>query len=161
MGYACFPCRENKRPATPNGFKDAVMGRDAIGALWRRHPGELVGVATGEMSGIAVLDIDAKHPAAHQWRIEHRDRLLPARVHRTRSGGLHLIYRHREGLRNSAGLIARGIDVRADRGYVIWWPAAGFPVLKDDGIRAWPQWLDALLAQLPVFARQIPFVSKG
>jgi hypothetical protein len=155
MGYAVFPCRPNKRPCTRNGFHDAVLDRAAIESLWARYPGELVGVATGTMSGVAVLDVDAKHHEARQWWAGHRERLLPTRVHRTRSGGLHLLYRHREGLRNSAGLIARGVDVRADGGYVIWWPSAGCRVLADGGIKSWPQWLDALLkpplpAPLPI-----------
>jgi hypothetical protein len=122
MGYACFPCRADKRPATPNGFKAAVKERGAIEDLWRRYPGELVGVATGAMSGASVVDIDAKHNTARKWWDEHRDQLLPARVHRTRSGGLHVIYRHRPGLTCSASRIAHGIDVRGDGGYVVWWP---------------------------------------
>jgi hypothetical protein len=150
MGYACFPCRQNKRPATPNGFKAAVMDRDAIEELWSRYPGVLVGVATGAMSGIAVLDIDAKHDEARTWWGEHRDRLLPARVHRTRSGGLHILYRHRPGLSCSTSKIARGVDVRADGGYIIWWPAAGLPVLEDAGIRPWAEWLMPLLQPAPV-----------
>jgi hypothetical protein len=148
-GYACFPCREDKRPTCRHGFQDAVLDRDQLEELWQRFPGELVGVATGAMSGVSVVDIDKKHPEAHHWWSENRDRLLPARVHRTRSGGLHLIYRHREGLRNSAGLIARGVDVRGDGGYIIWWPAAGLPVLADGGIKAWPEWLMPLLSPPP------------
>jgi hypothetical protein len=149
MGYACFPCREDKRPATPNGFKAAVTVREAIEDIWRRYPGELVGVATGSMSGIAVLDVDAKHNTARQWWIENRARLLPARVHRTRSGGFHIIYKHRAGLACTVSRIASGVDVRADNGYAVWWPAAGFPVLEDAGIKPWPQWLDAALAPTP------------
>jgi hypothetical protein len=81
QGYRCFPCRANKRPTTPNGFKAAVKEREAIEALWHQHPGSLVGVATGTTSGIAVLDIDAKHNTALKWWEEHRERLVPARVH--------------------------------------------------------------------------------
>ena len=151
MGYAVFPCRQDKRPATPNGFKDAVTDRDAIEDLWRRYPGELVGVATGAMSGIAVLDADiVKHDAARQWWIDNRARLLPARVHCTQSGGRHAIYRHRQGLVCSVSRIAPGVDVRADGGYVIWWPGAGYPVLEDSGIRPWPEWLMPLLQPAPV-----------
>jgi hypothetical protein len=151
MGYACFPCRPDKRPATTNGFKDAVTDRDAIEDLWSRYSGELVGVATGEMSGIAVVDVDTtKHDTAREWWIENRARLLPARVHCTQSGGRHVIYRHRPGLTCSTSKIARGVDVRADGGYIVWWPGAGYPVLEDNGIRPWPEWLMPLLEPAPV-----------
>jgi hypothetical protein len=155
QGYACFPCGPNKRPVIPKsdggeGYKDAVTDPEAIEALWRRHPGVLVGVATGEMSGIAVLDIDAvKHPEAQAWWEVHRERLEPARTHRTRSGGLHLIYRHRPGLRCSTSRINHGVDVKADGGSVIWWPAAGLEVIADPGIKPWPEWLMPLLEPPP------------
>jgi hypothetical protein len=155
MGYAVFPCGRNKRPAIPkaaggNGYKDGTTDWGAIQAMWARWPGELVGVATGEMSGIAVVDVDTKHDTAREWWIANRARLLPARVHCTQSGGRHVIYRHRPGLTCSASKIARGVDVRADGGYVIWWPAAGLPVLQDSGIRPWPEWLMQLLEPVPV-----------
>jgi hypothetical protein len=126
------------------------LNRDGIEDLWRRYPAVLVGVATGEPSGIAVLDIDLqKHPEAAAWWEVHRDRLLPARMHRTRSGGVHLIYRHRAGLTCSVSRINHGVDVRADGGYIIWWPAAGLEVISDPGIRPWPEWLMPLLAPPP------------
>src|SRR5690348_8219772 len=56
-GYAVFPCRADKTPATPRGFKDAVRQPDAIFGLWRSCPGPLIGIATGEVSGVSVLDI--------------------------------------------------------------------------------------------------------
>jgi Bifunctional DNA primase/polymerase, N-terminal len=158
-GFACFPVLQDKRPACPHGFQDATLDRDRLEELWRQFPGQLVGVATGAASNIDVLDVDAKHPSAHRWWIEHRDRLLPARVHRTRSGGLHLIFQHREGLRNSASKIARGVDTRGDGGFCVWWPCIGLPVLADPGIRAWPEWLMPLLepapAPLPISRRAL------
>jgi hypothetical protein len=39
----CFPCRIDKRPMTPRGFKDATTDIKLIEALWRQYPGSLVG----------------------------------------------------------------------------------------------------------------------
>jgi hypothetical protein len=110
-------------------------------ALWSRHPGELIGVSTGDVSGVDVLDIDAKHVGAAQWWGAYRDRIPATRVHRTRSGGLHLLFRHVSRVGCSVGRIALGIDVRGDGGYVIWWPGAGLPVLSDAALASWPDWL--------------------
>ena len=139
--YAVFPCGAHKRPMCPHGFHDATPDADDIKALWAAFPGELVGVVTGPVSHIAVLDIDAKHPEAREWWAANRARLLPTRTHRTRSGGLHLIFGHYDGLKCSAGKIARGVDVRAEGGYILWWPAAGLPMLSDAPIAPWPEWL--------------------
>jgi hypothetical protein len=60
------------------------------------------------------------------------------RAHETPSGGLHLVFKHMPGLRCSVSRLGLGIDVRADGGYVIWWPAAGYPVLCEAPIADWP-----------------------
>jgi hypothetical protein len=148
-GYAAFPCRADKKPACEHGFHDATTDAAELRTLWSRSHGVLVGVATGPASQIAVLDIDAKHDEARQWWQVHRPRLLPTRTHRTRSGGLHLIFGDHDDLKCSAGKIARGIDVRADGGYIIWWPAAGPPVLSDAPIAPWPHWLASAMPSPP------------
>jgi len=148
QGLPCFPCHEDKRPATPRGFKDATRHHRSLRQLWSDYPGPLIGVPTGDVTGLDVLDIDARHRGA-SWFAEHRNRLPITRVHRTRSGGLHLVFRHDPSLRCGAGKIAAGIDVRASGGYVIWWPAAGLPVLCEVSTAAWPDWLRALLLPGP------------
>jgi Bifunctional DNA primase/polymerase, N-terminal len=92
-GRKCFPCAGTKRPTTPHGFRDAVSDPDMLDELWRRNPGPLLGLATGEASDLDALDLDAKHPEATRWWTANRHRLPATRTHRTRSGGLHLIFR--------------------------------------------------------------------
>jgi hypothetical protein len=145
-GFSCFPCNADKRPACAHGFKEATTDPIALQRLWAVSPGVLVGVATGPASGIAVVDVDAKHPEAHAWWLDNRGQLMPTRVHRTTSGGLHLVYRDLDGLRCSTSRIAKGVDVRAAGGYVCWWPAAGCPVLSNHPCTPWPSFL-AYLAQ--------------
>jgi len=96
-GFATFPCNRSKAPACPHGFLDASIDAAVIRNLWQRHQGELVGIATGTVSNLAVLDIDAKHAEARAWWDGHRTQLPPTRTIRTRSGGLHLWYRHVPG----------------------------------------------------------------
>src|SRR5262249_15485717 len=90
-------------------------------------------------------DIDPKHLEARDWWKVNRERLPQTRCHRTRSGGLHLLFRHTAGMRCTTGKITPGIDTRGDGGYIIWWPAAGLPVLNDTSPAPWPA---GLLAQL-------------
>jgi hypothetical protein len=147
-GYATFPCREDKRPACPHGFKQAASDQAAILELWRRHPGPLIGVATGAVSGFDALDVDLKHDAALAWWGGHEARIPATRTYRTRSGGLHLYFRHADGLGCSAGKVAPGIDVRADGGYVIFWFAAeSGECLEHEPPTTWPVWLLADLQQ--------------
>src|SRR5690242_15495240 len=112
-GIPVFPCLGNKRPATPNGYKDSVRDPEAIARLWRLYPGLLIGVATGSLSGLAVVDVDLRDDGIG-WLEDNFDELPVTRVHETRSGGFHLFYQHRNGVRNSVGKIAPGVDVRGD-----------------------------------------------
>jgi hypothetical protein len=158
QGYPVFPCRMDKRPACTRGFYDAVTDAAAIEELWRLYPGALVGVPTGII--FDALDIDAKHEAARSWWHEHqrhmrREHELPrTRAHRTRSGGLHLLFQQQSALRCSAGKLAPGVDTRGAGGYIIWWPAAGYQVLTDAPLAPWPDWLLAEFAPKVQATRQ-------
>jgi hypothetical protein len=144
-----FPCLANKKPATPHGFKDATADPKIIDLLWCRYRGPLTGVPTGTASGLAVLDIDPRHNG-EAWvaDFEATHGFPRTRIHATQSGGLHFVFEHRPGLKCSAGLIAPGVDVRAELGYIIWWPASGGRVLCEGPIAPWPAWLDQALAEV-------------
>jgi putative DNA primase/helicase len=47
-----------KHPLTPNGFKDATTNPKIISEWWTKWPSANIGIATGAVSGIVVVDID-------------------------------------------------------------------------------------------------------
>jgi hypothetical protein len=148
-----FPCNADKSPTTPNGFKNATADPDGIRQLWRDHPGPLIGVPTGEISGLFVLDIDsARHEEANDWLERHSPYLPETRRHQTKSGGLHFLFKHPGGLRNSQSKLAPGVDTRGEGGYIIWWPlclglCAGHNFRP---IAPLPDWLLAALLPPPI-----------
>ena len=149
LGLPVFPCyTEDRRPAVEHGFYDASLVPARIKKWpWRDR---LIGVSTGAPSGVAVLDIDVKAgKRGDDWLLSNLDRLLPARVHQTISGGCHLLYRHRAGVKNSVSVIAPGVDVRAEGGYIIWWPASGCRVIDDMPLDRLPPWPDSLIPPEP------------
>jgi hypothetical protein len=149
-GYAVFPCRIDKTPACPHGFHDAATHGQQVAALWDRWPGELIGVATGARSNLDVLDVDPEHGDAFVWWQQNHSRLLPARVFRTRRRGLHLYFKHRDGMKNTQGKLARGVDTRGDGGYAIYWFAAGCECLDPTPPQPFPGWVfDALTYRPP------------
>ena len=132
-GLPIFPCREKsavingkehkaKAPYTASGFKDALTRGDQITSWWKKWPAALIGVPTGKTSKLFVIDVD---PLGADWYAENSARLACGRVHKT-PRGFHLLYRTPDlEIRNSAGQVARGIDVRGEGGYIVWWPAHG------------------------------------
>ena len=58
-GFYIFPLKpKSKAPLTSNGFKGASNSPEQIRAWWAQYPDANIGVATGQISGIFVLDID-------------------------------------------------------------------------------------------------------
>lgn len=138
-GIPVFPCRPDKRPYTPHGLKDASANIDQIGEWIDQYPDALLAVPTGRASKLLAVDID---PDGESWYSDHAEQLACGRVHKTRRGH-HLLYRMpNSDIRNSAGKIAPGVDVRAEGGYIIWWPAHGLETVGDlEDLTEPPRWL--------------------
>jgi hypothetical protein len=132
-----FPCSPDKTPRTAHGFKDASSDERQIRRWFGPCPDALIGVPTGVK--FDVLDLDLQHAEARAWLADHQ--LPDTRTHLTRSGGQHLLFKPTSGLSNSIGKPARGIDIRAAGGYVIWWPAHGFEVEHPDKLAEMPGWI--------------------
>ena len=144
QGFKVFFCASDKTPTTLHGFYDGTDDAGMVFELWVHRPGEMIAVSTGELSGVDAVDVDVKHLGARLWWHLNAGRLPATRTHATGGGGSHLLFRHRPGMGSSASRIAIGVDVRADGGYCIWWPASGLPLLCDKPPAPWPEWLAAL-----------------
>ena len=120
--FSVFPCRpRGKEPLTKHGLKEANQDAAAIRAWWKRWPRASVGIATGAASGIVVLDVDAKADGRETLAMleDEQGRLPETPTVLTGGGGQHLYFRDPGGIRNSAGRLGAGLDVRGDGGYVI------------------------------------------
>jgi hypothetical protein len=151
QGWAIFPLKpRDKVPSTAHGLKDATTDVEQIRQWWQREPAANIGYATG--NGIAVVDIDeigswtdlledAKAPTPDTTRVET-------------SRGWQLFFRTTTPVRNSAGKLKAGIDVRGDGGYVVLPPS----VHPSGHVYRWdrngepadlPQWLYERLNEPP------------
>src|SRR5260370_35412811 len=136
---AVLPSKADKSPLTRTGFKDATTDENQTRRWW--GPGWSNGALIGTPTGLTfdVLDVDLQHGEAKAWL--SATPVPKTRTHVTRSGGLHLLFRPTEGLRNSASRLAKHVDIRAKGGYVIWWPAQGLGVISRGRPAAGPKWL--------------------
>jgi Bifunctional DNA primase/polymerase, N-terminal/Primase C terminal 1 (PriCT-1) len=121
MGLAIFPCLpRDKRPATPHGLRDATTDSIEIENWWYQNPNYNIAIATGVVSGVFVIDLDGDDAEFGLRKLEAQHGALPATVESITGRGRHLFFKCPERpVRNSAGKIATGIDVRANGGYVI------------------------------------------
>lgn len=152
LGIPVFPCDARKRPLTQHGFKDATADPTAIRRMFANPAAVMIGMPTGEVTGLVVVDVDVKDGRPGQaWLDANRHRLPMTWTVRTASGGLHLYFRWPgEPVRNSASKIGSGIDVRGDGGYVILPPSPGYDVVDDASLADLPDWLLVILRPAPL-----------
>jgi len=136
-----------------HGFYDATIDPQQIAAWAKEYPGCNWGMPTGEVSGEAVLDLDAKNGLdGPGWWRDQQD--LHGRVDTkeiiTPTGGLHLYFLQPVGVRlkSTASIIAPGVDTRTTGGFVVVPPSSidGVPyeVVKDVPVTEMPPWLLAI-----------------
>lgn len=120
-GWAVFPVAPNaKTPLTKNGFKDASKSADAVRKTFSKYKSPNIGLATGEVSWLAAIDVDIKKGARGRESLAAElGGLPPTLTVRTPSGGWHLYFRYPEGGLRSKNGIFPGIDLKCDGGYVL------------------------------------------
>lgn len=122
-GWSVFPV-QGKVPCTTKGLLDADRNPRSAAIWFERHPTRGIGLATGRTSGVWVLDVDGEEAARTLRSLADSMGGLPetvlARTGRE-DGGYHLYWKMPEGsdIRNSAGKIGPGLDVRGSGGYVV------------------------------------------
>jgi hypothetical protein len=155
-GLAVFPLRpktkepygDDKYYRTKGGYKCATRDQSLIEFWWARHPDNNIGVATGSVSAIFVLDVDGNEGRETLATLEEQHGQLPTTVEVVTPGkinkktgvhsgpGLHLYFRYPLGLdiRNAQDRDdLPGIDWRGNGGYVAV-PPSEHP---DGGFYAW------------------------
>jgi Bifunctional DNA primase/polymerase, N-terminal/MarR family len=129
-----------KVPRNNNGLTGASTDAEVVREWWTRWPDANIGIRTGAESGLLVLDVDVQHGGSGTLKeLEARHGKLPETAQvLTGGGGRHYLFSHpgRE-VRNSAGKLGHGLDVRGDGGYIV-----APPSVHESG-RAY-KWLRAL-----------------
>ena len=125
-GFSVIPIRsDSKKPYIEwREFQDRKATEKEIRTWWKKFPNANLGIVTGAVSGIVVVDVDIdKEKGINGFdTIKEKKLTLPATpTVRTGRGGCHYYFRHPEGeisnFQNRDDL--RGIDLRGDGGYVV------------------------------------------
>lgn len=165
-GWPVFPCIVgDKPPATSHGVKDATTDKAQIKQWWEANPAFNIGIATGNPSGLLVIDIDmhgTQNGIAAWWEIikgKTLDQWATFWVV-TPSGGWHFYYTTDSDVKNTASVLGPGVDTRGTGGYIIAPPSMiGNKAYTLDHIyrqpRAVPDWLLEKLTPPPRTRPQI------
>jgi len=120
-GFAVFPLiAREKTPACKHGFKDASSDPATVKPWFVEHPDNNYGIATGEPSGIFVLDVDGYDGSNSLRNLTKEYGKLPITVKVATDNGQHYYFRHPgQPVQTNAGRIGPGLDIRGDGGYVV------------------------------------------
>ena len=122
-GLQVFPLAPgSKEPfKRSKGLKDATTDQKQIAEWARLYPNANIGIRTGAVSGVDVIDVDPKNGGFDTARaLRDQGMPLPSRtVAKTRSDGYHLYVKHNPLIRTGTNRLGPGIDFRGDGGYVV------------------------------------------
>lgn len=118
FGFSVIPIQPNgKAPLVSWAvYQGASAVEEVVRSWWARWPDANVGVVTGAVSGIVVVDIDGEKGLAS---VKAAGLELPRTMCCTTGRGIHVYFKH-PGWRvpNRAGVLP-GVDVRGDGGFVV------------------------------------------
>jgi len=95
-------------------FQERRVTRNDLRRWYIDTQGLGIGMVTGAVSGISVIDCDTREDAVWWWQNFARTPLMS----KTGGGGVHFFYRYAPS-GNRAGVLDRKIDVRNDGGFVV------------------------------------------
>lgn len=126
-GFSVIPCGEDKRPLLHSWkeFQTRQATEEEVTQWWEKWPEANIGLVTGRISGISVIDVDTHKggdpsPFPKTYTVK------------TGNGGLQLYYKYEEGLSISANAYEKypNVDIRNDGGYVIAPPSVIIPKVE-------------------------------
>ena len=151
LGFSVIPLLpKDKKPLVPwIAFQQKRALPEQILAWWDQHPQANLGIVTGQISGIFVLDVDGTQ-GQESLKGKH---LPPTVTSRTGGGGIHYLYRYPGFEVKTCTNLLPKVDIRGDGGYIAAPPsihpngtAYEWAISPDDGeISQAPAWLLELL----------------
>ncbi|MFZ2522516.1 MAG: bifunctional DNA primase/polymerase [Minisyncoccia bacterium] len=149
IGWSPFPVvKGGKVPSIEwKKYQNEIASEEEINNWWKQNPEANIGIATGLVSGVIVLDIDSKHN-----RTSKEFQIPPTICAKTGGLGEHILFKHPGGhVKSTNGqLFGSGVDLKADGGYVVLTPS-----LHESGNRY--EWIigpdETELAEVPIWLR--------
>lgn len=158
-GWSVFPVGKDKKPLIAwKKYQDELATVEQIEAWFKQWPTMNLGVATGALSGLVVLDLDIKHGWNSKKLRELGYGLPPTATAHTGNGGEHFFFKHPGvDVPNSEGqLFGEGVDIRGKGGFIVLAPSVTaykdkngkdsggtyeWILPPEDGIADMPEWL--------------------
>lgn len=135
-GFSVIPIRQDKKPYIPWAeYQTRRATPEEIKGWWEKWPGANVAIATGELSGIFVIDCDDEE-AYRKIQELLPDSLVTCVAKTPRGYHIYFLYQKERRIGNTTNIFP-GVDIRGEGGYII-----APPSINGDGMAY--DWLDGL-----------------
>lgn len=157
--FSIIPCNKYKKPHVSwREYQSRRASVEEICAWWKKWPNANIGIVTGSISGICVIDIDTEQGAKEIEKYLPGTLFMPIAI--TSGGGKHLYFKAPiKNMRNNTRIIP-GCDFRGEGGYIIAPPSKAISKKTNKfGAYIWQVNLtDAELPELP--ANYINYITN-
>lgn len=119
FGFSIIPVMPNKKPFVPwTEYQGRRATVEEIRTWWGKWPKAMIGICTGAISGIFVVDCDSPEGFEAVQKLIPESLLMPTA--RTPRGGWHLYFRWLQDYKLTVGAgVLPGVDFRNDGGYIV------------------------------------------
>lgn len=136
-GYSVIPVyKTSKKPVVKwTQYQKQIADEEQVEKWFDTEKNYNIGIITGTISGITVIDIDVKN------KIKTRHEIFPETYTvRTPSGGYHLYYEYTDKVQTGANQYQQFpyTDIRNDGGYVVAPPSDGYEVIVQKDLAPFP-----------------------
>ena len=144
-GWSVIPT-QGKIPLIPwLEFQTRITNKDTVDLWWDKWPNANVGIITGKISGITVIDIDGEKGKESLKQL----RLAPTLM-ATTPNGFHLVFLYNPSYPQGVNILP-GLDIRNDGGFIVGAPSKGQDKLTKEEKNYY--WIDSEISpiELPKF----------
>jgi len=143
LNWSVIPLSPDKKPIVPwEKYQKERANRDQIMEWFTEKKAPMVGIVTGRISNLAVIDFDSKDNIEALMEFENECVVETPR-------GYHVYFQYKDGLTNRTNLMEK-VDVRAEGGYVV-----APPSVNKDGAKY--LWSNLALGELkPTIVGELP-----
>jgi len=118
LGFSIIPVGKDKKPLIKwEDFQKRKATREEINKWWSKWPDANIGIVTGMISNLCVIDIDTEEGKQAIQEFIPESLIMP--VCTTPSGGQHLYFTCTDDKLSNNARVVPGCDLRANGGYII------------------------------------------
>ena len=116
MGFSIIPVKKNKKPFIKwEPYQKEKADEAQIEAWWQKWPAANIGIVTGSISNLTVIDIDSNE--GNDAIEEHLPDSFITPI-ATSPKGKHIYFQYKEGITNATRFLT-DCDIRSEGGYII------------------------------------------